>query len=240
MAQRIQRGSTLAGLVALVTLVAGGPQARADLSMTGGEDSTGASALAGAAAITITGTLIQDPGDPAYTYQFSVTATGPMFSGSFSITNLVGVDSKSLKRTDFPVTTTDGFGNPWDPSTSDKDNGPGGFKESTITWTFAPNPYSTTQYTGTNGTYLLGTFDVTTDPHYDGKLPGGYPQNVFFVDPITYSYTDGPSSGRGIPLQLTVAPEPSTAVYPLVALACLSAVGLIKRFRLRKRVMQAA
>ena len=185
MAQALKRGSVLTGLVVIGALVAGGREARA-IVVRGGT----------ATSITINGTLLQDPGDPPYTYQFSVFTNGTITNGVFSITNLVGVDSGSITPggAAYPVTTTDGFGQTWTPTIpttvpgSGSDPSSAGFYDtSTITWTFAGTLTGTT-----SSNYLLGTFDVTTNSNYDNDFASGYPSLFFNSNQYSYQINSNP------------------------------------------------
>jgi hypothetical protein len=225
MPRRLARGLILSGLVLFGSLVGSERPVRAG--------SVGPPPHATATKINISGVIAQDPTDPPYTYEFSLYADGTVGAGtSFTIANLVGVNATSLTRADYTVTTVDNYGGNWMPSTTLTQTGTGSdpssanyYDISSITWNYAGiDPTGMTP--SPSGLYLLGTFDVTTAPGYDGFLAGGYP-SLFFTYPITDSYTieggsSGPQLGGSGPsgVTLTSVPEPSTAIYAVVGLAC--------------------
>ena len=105
MRQDIQRTMILAGLTLLGAMVATGREARATVS-----------------SITISGGLVQNPGDPLYTYQFAIYLDGyilPPASATTSVTftHLLGVGSESqFLLPPLAITTQDQFGNAWTPT----------------------------------------------------------------------------------------------------------------------------
>jgi hypothetical protein len=228
MRQDIQRTMILAGLTLLGAMVATGREARATVS-----------------GITIKGGIVQDPNDPPYTYQFAIYLDGTILppasaTTSVTFTHLLGVGSGSQSLLPpLAITTMDQFGNAWTP-TINQTQGPSMADPnldyfSDVTWTYAghhaiasgPNPL------------LLGVFEVTTVEDF----APGYP-SALTSSPIAYSYslnhgsTDEMGTSGTVTLQVGgvfTAPEPSTAIAVLWAIAGLPLLWLFRRKRLRRQ-----
>ena len=229
MRQGIQRTMILAGLTLLGAMVATGREARAAMS-----------------SITIKGGIIQDPGDPPYTYQFAIYLDGvilPPASATTSVTfmHLLGVGSGSQSLLPpLDITTKDQFGNAWTP-TINQTQGPTMADPnldyfSDVTWTYAghnaissgPNPL------------LVGVFEVTTIE----DLAPGYPP-ALTSSPVAYSYslnqkstTDEGATTGTLTLQVGgvfATPEPSTAIAVLWAIAGLPLLWFFRRKRLSRQ-----
>jgi hypothetical protein len=225
----MKRGSVFVGLAALGTLTASVRDARADVPFE-------ITVQSNTASITIMGGVVQDAGDPPYTYQLEVFLTGtidPTLGTSVSLLQLTGVDSASLPST----TIVDQYGMApgvsWAASINDTTYGTGTdpsqasyYNASDVTWTFS----GSSSITGSN--LLLGIFEVTTSV----GLPAGYPSFLLTAD--ISAILDGISGGGQIALDPPgTAPEPSTAIAPLCAIAGVTVVWLVKR---RKQIGQRA
>ncbi|HKI18550.1 MAG TPA: hypothetical protein VKA15_11750 [Isosphaeraceae bacterium] len=231
MARRINAGSMVAALALLGTLLGAEHEARAGSSVGG--------------SLTVGGGVIQH-GDPAYTYQLEVFLTGtisPLYSTSFTLGPLVGVDSNSASsasilnqymapgvRWSTPPTITSDYTAPSYPS-----NPPDSalsYNQSGVTWTYTGTSFITSPV---DTPLLLGIFQITTDPAYSYYLPTGYPS--FLTTGVSFSWiTNGGSNVAGtangsLTLQQggVLVPEPSTMIAPLCVIALLPVVWFVNR-----------
>ena len=216
------RQSILSGLVVVGTVVAAGKDAWAF-----------GTAAPKMGTIGIAGGIVQN-GDPSYTYQLGVIATGgtvTLDSGSiFTMSGLVGVDMSSVIDESPPqsglafwMTSIDVTGSVTEGDVS--------YSVSTVSWDLVSG-----SYTAANA-FLL-TLAVTTDTTYSASLPDGYPTylttGVSYSDMTEGSATNiGMTTSTGLSLIQGGVPEPSTLAYAICALASLPVVSFFKRWRPR-------
>jgi hypothetical protein len=231
MARRIRESSIVAGLAMLGATLAGGREAQAAGTLP--------------AAITISGGLVQGPGDPLDIYEFGVdlvngsisySGTGPA-TAFFTIHGLVGV-TPSL----FPTSTDLGS------MTTEPTIAPAVVWSPGINLTIATAPYAsdiTWSYMGssvlsTPDTLSLGIFTIETSQSF----PKGQPP-VPYGSTISYSYTINDNSGNSLSgsgtflLQQGSIPEPSSVILLLAGGGGLPLLIVRERRRRRLRSRRA-
>jgi hypothetical protein len=225
MMRRIVEAWTAAGLAVVGAMLAGGREAWA----------------AGlASTITISGGIVQGPGDPQYTYQLSASlVNGSMsYSGSgpatslFTVDDLVGVtpqgfplgsDSGSLTtQQNFPPAVI------WHPDISLTSSAAPFAAD--VSWSFLGN-----SALSTSGVLPLGEFTVQTSQMF----PAGQPP-IPVGSTIQYTYTiidssGAPTSGSGtFILQQGAVPEPSSMILLLAGASGMPFVILREQRRARR------
>jgi hypothetical protein len=225
MMRRIVGVRAAAGLTLLGAMLAGGQEAWA-----GGLAST----------ITISGGIVQGPGDPQYIYQMSVSlVNGSMsYPGSgpatsfFTIDDLVGVTPQG-----FPIGSDSGS------LTTQQNFPPAVIWQPGISLTSAAAPYAAdvswsfkgNSTLSTSGILPLGEFTVQTSQMF----PAGQPP-IPVGSTIHYTFTindssGAPTSGSGtFILQQGTIPEPSSMILLLAGAGGMPLVILHERRRARR------
>jgi len=237
MARRFRRWQLWAGLAVLGVMWVGQREAWASLSV---------------GSITIRGGVIQDPGDPPFTYQFEVFVHDAILTqGDFiAINGLVGVTptmkvtlgTRAVTLPRSPSTDPGYFNSPtdfeaWTTSISFATGGSTAPYRSNVKWTLA----SASQPIGSlsDPDYFVGEFTVETTQSFPEGQPPISPGSI-----ITYGYTINGEALQttamhtgSFPLELgplSAVPEPSTALFVL-----WTAGGVLPFLWLRQRRLRS-